>query len=104
MCLTVWVQVTQQAMEGEYSFRALTDEGLDTEGIELPQLRREDLAILPFSSGTTGMPKGVMLTHGQLVANLVMNMHPAVRFARYTKGRRSGQWFALGAKRTESEK
>ena len=24
---------------------------------------REDLGLLPFSSGTTGMPKGVMLPH-----------------------------------------
>jgi acyl-CoA synthetase (AMP-forming)/AMP-acid ligase II len=31
---------------------------------------RADLAVLPYSSGTTGMPKGVMLTHRNLVANL----------------------------------
>ena len=29
-----------------------------------------DLAALPYSSGTTGLPKGVMLTHFNLVANL----------------------------------
>ena len=29
-----------------------------------------DLAVLPYSSGTTGLPKGVMLRHGNLVANL----------------------------------
>lgn len=31
---------------------------------------REDLAALPYSSGTTGLPKGVMLTHFNLVANV----------------------------------
>ena len=31
----------------------------------------EDLAILMFSSGSTGDPKGVRLTHGQILANLV---------------------------------
>lgn len=31
---------------------------------------REDLIVLPYSSGTTGLPKGVMLTHYNLVANL----------------------------------
>ena len=31
---------------------------------------RNDLAALPYSSGTTGMPKGVMLTHRNLVANV----------------------------------
>src|SRR5215208_5421119 len=30
----------------------------------------EALAVLPYSSGTTGLPKGVMLTHRNLVANL----------------------------------
>jgi acyl-CoA synthetase (AMP-forming)/AMP-acid ligase II len=30
----------------------------------------KDLAVLPYSSGTTGMPKGVMLTHRNLVANV----------------------------------
>ncbi|CAG0906056.1 unnamed protein product, partial [Cyprideis torosa] len=32
---------------------------------------QRDLSILPFSSGTTGLPKGVMLSHYNLVANLV---------------------------------
>ena len=31
----------------------------------------ETVAVLPYSSGTTGAPKGVMLTHRNLVANLV---------------------------------
>jgi acyl-CoA synthetase (AMP-forming)/AMP-acid ligase II len=30
---------------------------------------REDVAFLPYSSGTTGLPKGVMLTHYNIVAN-----------------------------------
>jgi acyl-CoA synthetase (AMP-forming)/AMP-acid ligase II len=30
----------------------------------------EDLVTLPYSSGTTGLPKGVMLTHRNLVANV----------------------------------
>lgn len=32
----------------------------------------QDLCILPFSSGTSGLPKGVMLTHFNILANCEM--------------------------------
>lgn len=34
---------------------------------------REDLAFLVYSSGTTGMPKGVRLTHYNVISNLLQN-------------------------------
>ncbi len=55
---------------GAISFSTL----LDQNGA-VPQVRidpREDLVALPFSSGTTGWPKGVMLTHYNMVAMLCL--------------------------------
>ncbi len=37
----------------------------------------EDVAVLPYSSGTTGTPKGVMLTHRQIATNLAQ-LEPAI--------------------------
>ena len=43
------------------------EEGATPEEVEVDP---QDLAVLPYSSGTTGLMKGVMLTHRNLVANI----------------------------------
>jgi len=54
--------------EGATSFDSL----LESDGNVTPVAinPRADLVALPYSSGTTGLPKGVMLTHYNLVANM----------------------------------
>jgi acyl-CoA synthetase (AMP-forming)/AMP-acid ligase II len=57
---------------GEEGVTAFTE--LLGSGVEAPEVAIDaaaDLAVLPYSSGTTGLPKGVMLTHRNLVANIV---------------------------------
>jgi acyl-CoA synthetase (AMP-forming)/AMP-acid ligase II len=55
--------------EGATPFASLLEGGAE----DLPEVGinpAEDLVVLPYSSGTTGVCKGVMLTHRNLVANL----------------------------------
>jgi acyl-CoA synthetase (AMP-forming)/AMP-acid ligase II len=49
------------------AFVAQAEPGATPEEVEIDP---EDLAVLPYSSGTTGLMKGVMLTHRNLVANI----------------------------------
>ncbi|KAK7075059.1 hypothetical protein SK128_006952 [Halocaridina rubra] len=39
------------------------------------QVKNEDIVMLPYSSGTTGPPKGVVLSHGAFSINIHMCMH-----------------------------
>jgi acyl-CoA synthetase (AMP-forming)/AMP-acid ligase II len=46
---------------------------------QVPVDLAEHTVVLPYSSGTTGLPKGVMLTHRNLVANIEQCLH-AIRY------------------------
>ncbi|KAK9063537.1 hypothetical protein SSX86_017407 [Deinandra increscens subsp. villosa] len=63
--------VGEQRVPGAMFWSELLDaaERASTTGIE-PVVNQNDLCALPFSSGTTGLSKGVMLTHRNIVANL----------------------------------
>ncbi|NNC75007.1 MAG: AMP-binding protein, partial [Acidimicrobiia bacterium] len=59
--------------EGATPFTALFDADPITEFAEVDP--HEDVVVLPYSSGTTGLPKGVMLTHHNLTSNLAQAKH-----------------------------
>ncbi len=54
--------------EGATSFSTLLDSEATTPAVQIDA--RKTVVALPYSSGTTGLPKGVMLTHYNLVANV----------------------------------
>ncbi len=55
-----------EATPPEYALEDLLNADEQT---EIPQIDEEDVAVMLYTSGTTGRPKGVMLTHGILLAS-----------------------------------
>lgn len=69
------IEILVQGDEVPEGERAIRDILMGNEGRESEKRVEvdpgKDLAYLVYSSGTTGLPKGVMLTHGNVVANLM---------------------------------
>ena len=66
---------TLQELSGKF-FKVLSLEGLFlsensfSSGLLEKKVKPEDLALISFSSGTTGIPKGVMLSHRNITSNV----------------------------------
>src|SRR5919109_541749 len=68
------IVVGQRAEEGAHLFHDLLRQASPKHPPQLTLNWAEDLVALPYSSGTTGLPKGVMLTQQNLVANNIQFM------------------------------
>ena len=68
---------------------------IDEKGNNLPDLKidpQEDIAVLQYTGGTTGRPKGVMLTHFNIIANI--SQAYAYGEIRLQSGNSSFSWFS----------
>ena len=63
-------QVPPWRIDGAVDFRTVLREGV-TLSLQPMELGHEDLAFLQYTGGTTGVSKGAMLTHGNVVANVL---------------------------------
>ena len=70
--------VVGEPHEGCHTFSEMAR--ADTAGVEFCKGSQidtvNDICLLPYSSGTTGLPKGVMLTHTNLATNLLQVCYP----------------------------
>ncbi|MBL4664772.1 MAG: AMP-binding protein, partial [Nitrospinaceae bacterium] len=63
-------EAADSRLKDTVSFIQSLDEGKAL-SLESPELSQDDLLLLQYTGGTTGLSKGAMLTHGNVIANIL---------------------------------
>lgn len=75
-------------LSGIISFNELSfDNTVDTSVLKEVKRSIDDIAFLPYSSGTTGLPKGVELTNKNIVVNCIQQDVETVKHYNDTSGK-----------------
>lgn len=62
-------------------FRRRYPAGYTRDCIRYPEANADDIAVINYTSGTTGFSKGVMLTYGNLVGNIIFGVKSRLHFS-----------------------
>lgn len=74
--------------EGTICFNELSEDvHADTNVLKKVRRNPNDICFLPYSSGTTGLPKGVELSHNNIIANGEQVNEPAIVCHNLTTGK-----------------
>lgn len=69
---------------GAVNFREFTDNEFDIEDVS--SVSPLSVSFLPYSSGTTGLPKGVELTHKNITANMSQFLVGGINVLQFATG------------------
>lgn len=87
---------TNAIPEGTIAFNELSEDfNVDKSCLKEVKRGSNDISFLPYSSGTTGMPKGVELTNRSIIANCLQINEPLLRLTEDTTGRLLDYFFKI---------
>lgn len=82
----VSINLSGSIPEGTWDFNEMLDPSIDTSILKRSG-SNEDMVFLPYSSGTTGLSKGVCLSHKNIMANIMQTDHPEISHIIETTGK-----------------
>lgn len=85
----VCVNLDGSKRDGTWDFGEMIDPSVDTSDLRPSTRRNTDVAFMPYSSGTTGLSKGVLLSHRNIVTNIAQIDNPEIHHILDTTGKRA---------------